>query len=400
MFIQQSYRTVYVNSAALKAAGVNKDTRIPRGKRGRKGKAKGKGGPGFARAAHPAGIPLYGRGAIGLFRRQLAPVSPAQIVRRLKSYMLALNQAGLTTVYGVGRTREGDLTPVAELDRKGQLTVRVFHVFRNDARQAHQVERSIERIAANKGLTMGASFGRLGLGEHLYNPMTDGVLRRRPVAPVHFENWGRIAEAAAANGWHVHEHAMKDETIGSMLDEVERIDAKHSVRKLRWTIAHADTIRPETIARAKRLGMNLAIHNKSMLQAQATMQRLGDAVLGFAPMRTIQESGILWGLGSDATIVAPYQPFVTLGWAVTGKALDGTKVTDQTVTRAQALIAHTRSNAEILFKEKKLGSLEPGKFADLLVLDRDYLSVPADDIRKLSPVITMLGGKVVWQAAN
>lgn len=268
---------------------------------------------------------------------------------------------------------------------------------RNDARNPSMAEASIERLNAIKGLKAGDYFG---LGEHLYNPMTDGVLRRRPLRPQVFEVWGSIAEAAAANGWHVHEHAMRDENINSMLDEMERIDKKHSIKNLRWTIAHADTIRPETIMRAKGLGANLAIHNKSMLNAQIALDRLGDAAKQFTPMRTIQDSGILWGLGSDATIVAPHQPFITLWWAVTGLALDGTKVTEQTVSRAEALVAHTRNNARILFKEKDLGSLEPGKFADLLVLDRDYMTVPADQIRHIKPLTTMVGGKVVYAAAN
>jgi len=61
------------------------------------------------------------------------------------------------------------------------------------------------------------------------------------------------------------------------------------------------------------------------------------------------------------------------------------------------LIAHTRSNAFILFQEANLGSLAPGKYADLLVLDRDYLTVPADAIKDLKPVMTMVGGKIVFE---
>jgi predicted amidohydrolase YtcJ len=87
-----------------------------------------------------------------------------------------------------------------------------------------------------------------------------------------------------------------------------------------------------------------------------------------------------------------------LWWAVTGKMLGGTKVLDQTITREEALIAHTRSNAAFLFQDGNLGSLAPGKYADLLVLDRDYLTVPADDIKDIKDitlVATVVGGKVV-----
>ena len=62
----------------------------------------------------------------------------------------------------------------------------------------------------------------------------------------------------------------------------------------------------------------------------------------------------------------------------------------------QALIAHTRSNAYLMFQEGNIGSIRPGLMADMLVLDRDYLTVPADEIRDIRPVATMVGGQVVW----
>jgi predicted amidohydrolase YtcJ len=76
----------------------------------------------------------------------------------------------------------------------------------------------------------------------------------------------------------------------------------------------------------------------------------------------------------------------------------GRQVNRQTVTREEALIAHTRSNAFFLFQEGNLGSLSPGKYADLLVLDRDYLTVPADQIKDIKPLLTMVGGKLVHDA--
>lgn len=110
----------------------------------------------------------------------------------------------------------------------------------------------------------------------------------------------------------------------------------------------------------------------------------------------IQDSGLPWGLGSDATAVTPSNPFYTLGWAVTGKMVGGAKVSRETITREEALIAHTRSNAYFAFREADLGSIQKGKYADMLVLDRDYLSVPADSIKDLKPLITIVAGKIVY----
>ena len=81
---------------------------------------------------------------------------------------------------------------------------------------------------------------------------------------------------------------------------------------------------------------------------------------------------------------------------MTGKMIGGRKVNRQTITREDALIAHTRSNAYIVFQEGNLGSLAPGKYADLLVLDRDYLTIPADSIKDIKPVLTLVGGKIVY----
>jgi hypothetical protein len=78
----------------------------------------------------------------------------------------------------------------------------------------------------------------------------------------------------------------------------------------------------------------------------------------------------------------------------------GAKVNRQSISREDALIAHTRKNAYLVFQENNLGSIQPGKLADLVVLDRDYLTVPADQIRNIKPVMTMVGGRIVYDATR
>ena len=114
----------------------------------------------------------------------------------------------------------------------------------------------------------------------------------------------------------------------------------------------------------------------------------------------MQESGISWGLGSDSNGAAPSNPFYTLWWAVTGKMLGGKTALRQTISREEALIAHTRNNAYFVFRENSIGSLQKGKYADLLVLDRDYLTVPADQIKNIVPLMTLVGGKVVYEKSQ
>jgi predicted amidohydrolase YtcJ len=127
----------------------------------------------------------------------------------------------------------------------------------------------------------------------------------------------------------------------------------------------------------------------------------GDEAFDMAQLATIQNSGIMWGFGSDGSRANQIQPFVTLGWAVTGKMVGGAKVlrANQTISREDALIAHTRRNAFFVFQEDNLGSIAPGKLADLVVLDRDYLTVPADQIKDIKSVMTMVGARIVYDVS-
>jgi len=118
------------------------------------------------------------------------------------------------------------------------------------------------------------------------------------------------------------------------------------------------------------------------------------------PMREIQESGIKWGFGTDAFEVNQFRPFQTLYFAVTGKMVGGTVVNNHTISREAALIAHTKNNAYLFFRENDLGSIQSGFYADLVVTDKDYLTVPADQIKDISSVLTMVGGRIVYDAAK
>jgi predicted amidohydrolase YtcJ len=114
------------------------------------------------------------------------------------------------------------------------------------------------------------------------------------------------------------------------------------------------------------------------------------------PAKTIHELGGIWGLGSDSTTVASPNPFHTIGWVVSGNGASGVQTFSETVSREAALTAHTRTNAYLLFREDDLGSLEPGKLADFAILDRDYMTVPEDEIEDLYSVMTVVEGEVVY----
>jgi predicted amidohydrolase YtcJ len=209
-----------------------------------------------------------------------------------------------------------------------------------------------------------------------------------------------ILLAAAETGWPVQTHSVTTEGLDLVLGAYERVSEHHPIRPLRWSLTHAEGITADQLERARRLGVTLQLRSQSVVgnQGRAVAAYGQRAARAMPPLRLVRESGLSWGLGTDGTRAAQVNPFITLWWAVTGRSLGGDRVLDEPVTREQALIAHTRSNAALMFAENYLGAIRPGLLADLVVLDRDYLTVPEDEIRDITPVATMVGGAVVYGA--
>ena len=242
-------------------------------------------------------------------------------------------------------------------------------------------------------------FDNVGYGESVYNPINTQLLNPKAnTRPEDMAQWGRIARALAQQGLYMNSHVEMEPAIDAFLSVYEEVNREKPIKGLRWAFSHIDQVTPRQIERMKRLGMSAQIHTRPLIQGVLMHRFHGERAYTMPPMRMVQDSGIMWGLGSDATAVTTSNPFYNLWFAVTGKMIGGHEVNRQTITREEALIAHTRNNAYIVFQESNLGSLQPGKYADLLVLDRDYLTVPADQIKDLRPVLTMVGGKIVYEA--
>jgi hypothetical protein len=206
----------------------------------------------------------------------------------------------------------------------------------------------------------------------------------------------RLVTAAAEKRWQIIDHVMYAEKFDWMLDMFEDIDGALDIKPLRWSPHHCYAFTPEQFGRAAGLNLFMALQTSPTLPG-GPVARFCD---GDQPrMKSAENAGVMWGLGTDSTIVAPYPAFFTLYFAVSGRDVPGNvKNPTEKVSREQALIAHTRSNAWFLFQEDNLGSLEAGKYADLAVLDADYMSVPEDQIRHIQSVLTLVGGKVGYEA--
>ena len=221
-----------------------------------------------------------------------------------------------------------------------------------------------------------------------------------PISPPEvWDAWGRFALAAAKAGVPAQLHTVTTIAIGEQISQLEKISKEVDLRPLRWAFMHMEGVTPEQVERMKKLNLFIAINPRPIVSGGLLHRIQGDKGFAMPPLREIQDSGIMWGFGTDAFEVNQFRPFQTLYFAVTGKMVGGTVVNTHTITREEALIAHTRNNAYLFFRENDLGSIQAGRFADLAVIDRDYLTVPAEQIKDITSVLTMVGGRIVYDAA-
>jgi predicted amidohydrolase YtcJ len=385
--LQAIYNQSYLNSAALRAAGIDAKTPDPRGgriERDAKGQATGvvRGAGGVAFVA--AKIPLPGKAAW---------------TENAKRLVRQLNAMGLTAWYDAGGrgVDERHYAVYRELAERGELNARAFWTTIRQPATPQQVDPVLAEIARALPFQGNDRFENIGWGESVYLPATTNLLRPGFEArPEDMREVGRIARAVADRGMMLNAHVEMSAAIDAYLAEYEAINREKPIKGLRWVFSHLDQVDDAQLERMKRLDLYAGLHSRPLIQGALMHKAHGERAWDMPPFRRVQASGIVWGLGSDATAVTPSNPFYTLWFAVTGRMIGGRQVNRQTVTREQALIAHTRSNAFFVFQESNLGSIQAGKYADLVVLDRDYLAVPADEIKDIRPVMTLVGGKVVY----
>jgi hypothetical protein len=310
-----------------------------------------------------------------------------------------LNKAGLTAFGSAGC--ETDVLPLyRRLADRQQLDVRVYCITGAPASSAAQVDRALPLIRAMKVGQGDDVIDQIAFGESVYGPLHDPMfIKASSPGTDDLAQWRRMATEIARAGLPLHVHANLTATIGAFLDQIEAVNREQPIAPLRWALAHLNQVDASHLARMKALGLMAAVHPWAVINGGINRRVFGDGAADMPPLRTIQASGVVWGLGSDGSRANQILPFTTLWWAVTGKMVGGTTVLRETIDRKDALVAHTRQNARLVFRERQIGSLEPGKLADLVVLDRDYLTIPADDIRNITPMLTMVGGRVVYDAA-
>jgi predicted amidohydrolase YtcJ len=164
------------------------------------------------------------------------------------------------------------------------------------------------------------------------------------------------------------------------------------ITESRWVLAHAPFITQEYAAKLKALGGGVSVLG-GWRYISGTAQQNGP------PFKMLLESGIPIGMSSDGMQISPLNPWLGLYYVVTGKNARGELINaGQTLDREQALRLYTAANGWFLGEEDVIGTIEPGKYADLAVLSGDYFderAVSDDDIKQIRSVLTIVDGRVV-----
>jgi len=205
-------------------------------------------------------------------------------------------------------------------------------------------------------------------------------------------------------------HSVGDGAVHALLDAYEAVNKSTPVAPTRPCITHSNFMSREAIDQAARLGVVVDIQPAWLyLDTRTLAPQFGDARLRyFQPLRSLFAAGVTAGGGSDhmqkigsLRSINPYNPYLGMWVAISRKARDypGRLHPEEALTREQAIRFYTINNAKLLFLEDQVGSLEVGKLADLVVLDRDLLTCPEDEIRDSRALATYLNGKLVFEQA-
>jgi predicted amidohydrolase YtcJ len=208
-------------------------------------------------------------------------------------------------------------------------------------------------------------------------------------------NYEAALQLVAKQGWAFQQHTLSPAEDKLAADTFEAVNKTTPIAPLRWSVAHVPRIDLPTINRLKAIGAGIAVHPFGYLA--------GGPGAG-PPLRTIVDSGIHVGAGSDSAQISTLDPWLMIYYMVTGKNSSGVLVNPgQLLTRTEALRLYTAENGWFLKEENKLGTIEPGKLGDVVVLSADYLDpakVSDEGIKKLKSVLTVVDGRVVLDELN
>ncbi len=315
---------------------------------------------------------------------------------------------GVTTFHSAGPNFE-TIDKLKLIADEGRLPIRLYLMVRRESNESMR-----ERLAdyymvghANNFLTVRSIKRQIdgALGSHgawLLEPYEDmaSSIGLTVEEPDDIEETARIA---FEQGWQLNTHAIGDRANRVVLDIYERTFGDEGPDDRRWRIEHAQHVHPDDVQRFADLGVVASmqgIHATS--DAPWVFARLGAerAESGAYLWRSFMDAGVVINNGTDVP-VEDISPIASLAASVVRQDKDGNDFfPDQRMTRMEALQSYTINNAYAAFEEDLKGSLTVGKLADIVVLDRDIMTVPEAEIANARVDMTVLGGAVAYERGN
>jgi predicted amidohydrolase YtcJ len=382
----------WLNSKALQAAGITKDTKDPNGGRIERDAA-----------GNPSGVLVDM--AMGLVEAVIPKLNEAERLAALQAAMTHMNSVGLTGVDDAGVGADV-IAAYKELAAQGRLSVRVYAMIADTGEDFTALSKDGPLLGyGNDRLTVRSvklfADGALGSrGAALLAPYSDKPEQRGLLFMTNTDMQHKI-ETALKAGYQVNIHAIGDAANHQVLDAFEAAYRTVGGRQLRNRIEHAQVVELSDIPRFKQLDLiasmqpTHATSDKNMAEARIGPERLKGAYA----WRTFLDQGTVIAGGSDFPVESD-NPFFGLHAAVTRTDHEGQPAggwhPEQAMTLLEAFRAFTLDAAYAEHQEQSLGSLEPGKWADFIVIDRDLFKIPPADIWKIRVEQTWLAGERVY----
>ncbi len=395
VWVQRLSTQVALNAAAVKALGLTAQTPDPPGGRITKDD-KGQ----------PMGIANIG--GINFYYPNVARPTLEQQIESTKHWFTELNRLGLTTAIDAGGGLQrwpDDYAALNAVHDRGQqrLRVRWFMQPQRAGRELEDVRTFVSLVKPASGDEM---LQPLGIGEAPLAATNDGTQwgADSPTFPAAaIDQFAQVLRVAIEAGWSFQLHAARSKSLEQLLPKIEELDRQIPLKDRHVSFVHLEDISPQLMQRVKALGAGVGIQDRLVYSGDDILKNWTPEMIRRAPpVQSLLKAGLPVGGGTDSTQIAPYEPFLSLWWFVTGKTIDGRQVRgpEELVTREQALRIYTTGSAWFSRDEDRLGSIEGGKLADLIVLSGDYLTVPEDQIRTLESVLTLVGGKPVYASGE
>jgi predicted amidohydrolase YtcJ len=380
------------NTAALRAGGVGPQTPDPEG-----GAIVRRPG-----GREPAGV--LKDAAMALVAGAIPAPSAAELAEGARKAFGEARRFGLTTIHDMLEGR-AQLAAYEAVRAEGGQTARVYGRW-PIADWVWLAERVRRQGTGDDLFTLrslkGFADGSIGSSTALFfEPYADDPANRGLPSDHkdRLEEWALGADAASLQ---LSIHAIGDRAISDVLDIFARLPRDHGPRDRRPRVEHDQHTRPSDFPRHAPLGVIAsvqpyhAIDDGRFLEARIGPRR----ALSTYAFRTFLDAGVHMAFGSDWP-VAPLDPILGLDAAVNRQTLDGRHPEgwhpEQKLTLAEAIRAYTIEGAYAAFMEDRTGSLTPGKYADVVVLDRDLFAVPAAEIKSAKVDLTVLAGRVVYE---